>query len=428
MTYIKFGPPDRVEAYPSGGHYERTSSEGGGSTSTYPFERWEYRYLGGVGQDIVLEFVDDTLSGEYRLTMNPDDKDALLTVPGAGMTDAERLGLSSRADRIAKKTNPMPWTNPLVVGYGRVKDQPFEKLQLLSRIQRAPEIQFKDLRAVVSATIKYTSVPVKLQSHSFRVQENQYMVAATVAIPNKSLQYKGLGDVFRAEAQIYGRVTSLSGQVVQEFEDQVALDLTKNDFQRTIRETSIYQKTFLVPPGRYKLDVVVKDAVSAEIGTNEAVLVVSRVPDDQLALSSLMLADRIEPQAEDSVREQFVLGAVKVYPNIRGEFIKDRDLLLYFQIYNLGIDQVTKRPYGEILYKVLAGDREALRLTQYIGKQEATDGTVSIAQSIPLSGLQPGLYRVRIEVQDFIHNRTASGEESFQVQDQQAPPVPGGKK
>ncbi len=118
MIYIKYGEPDRIEAHPSGGHYQRKSWEGGGSTSTYPFEIWEYRYLEGVGDDIEIEFVDDTLTGEYRLTTDFDDKDALLMMPGGGMTDAEALGQANRVDRIVKKTSPMPWTNPLLIGYG----------------------------------------------------------------------------------------------------------------------------------------------------------------------------------------------------------------------------------------------------------------------------------------------------------------------
>ena len=82
--YIIWGPPDEIESHPSGGSYERPPEEGGGSTSTYPFEKWRYRYLEGIGNDIILEFVDPSGSGEYRMTMDPSEKDALLMIPGAG--------------------------------------------------------------------------------------------------------------------------------------------------------------------------------------------------------------------------------------------------------------------------------------------------------------------------------------------------------
>src|SRR5258705_6785107 len=99
--YIMYGKPDEIESHPSGGSYNRESYEGGGSTSTYPFERWFYRYLAGVGSGIEIEFVDPTGSGEYRIARSPDEKDAMLNIPGAGLTLSEQLGLSNKADRVS---------------------------------------------------------------------------------------------------------------------------------------------------------------------------------------------------------------------------------------------------------------------------------------------------------------------------------------
>ena len=67
--------------------------------STYPFEKWRYRYIEGIGNDIIIEFVDPTMSGEYRMTMDPSEKDALLYVPGAGLTMMEQMGMASKTDR-----------------------------------------------------------------------------------------------------------------------------------------------------------------------------------------------------------------------------------------------------------------------------------------------------------------------------------------
>ncbi len=90
--YIIHGPPDEVESHPSGGSYKRPYHEGGGYTSTFPFEIWRYRHIDGIGDDIELEFVDSSQSGEFRLALLPEEKDALLNVPGAGLTLAESLG------------------------------------------------------------------------------------------------------------------------------------------------------------------------------------------------------------------------------------------------------------------------------------------------------------------------------------------------
>src|SRR3982074_2399931 len=99
--YIVWGPPDEIESHPTGGSYERPAEEGGGATSTYPFEKWRYRWIDGIGTDINIEFVDPTMTGEYRMTIDPSEKDALLRVPGVDLTQMERMGLSSKNDRIS---------------------------------------------------------------------------------------------------------------------------------------------------------------------------------------------------------------------------------------------------------------------------------------------------------------------------------------
>src|SRR5271169_4398319 len=97
--YIVFGPADEIESHPSGGTYERPMEEGGGETSTFPFEDWRYRYLEGIGQEVIIEFVDTCMCGDYHMTIDRSEKDALLYTPNAGLTLYEQMGLASKADR-----------------------------------------------------------------------------------------------------------------------------------------------------------------------------------------------------------------------------------------------------------------------------------------------------------------------------------------
>src|SRR5688572_17625724 len=120
-TYIAWGKPDSIESHPAGGAYDRPSYEGGGSTTTYPFEIWFYRHLDGVGDGLEIEFVDPTGTGEYRIARNANEKDALLMVPGAGLTTAEQLGLSNKGDRIAGSNQ----------GFQREQDTPFRRMEIL---------------------------------------------------------------------------------------------------------------------------------------------------------------------------------------------------------------------------------------------------------------------------------------------------------
>jgi GWxTD domain-containing protein len=67
--YIQYGPPDEIEAHPSGTH-ERPIEEGGGTTSVYPFEEWRYRHINGFGDNVVIEFVDTCKCGDYKMVVD----------------------------------------------------------------------------------------------------------------------------------------------------------------------------------------------------------------------------------------------------------------------------------------------------------------------------------------------------------------------
>jgi len=75
--YITYGPPDEIEDHSSGGTYQRPAEQGGGATSTFPFQQWRYRYIEGIGNNVIIEFIDPTRSGEFHMTMDPSEKDAL---------------------------------------------------------------------------------------------------------------------------------------------------------------------------------------------------------------------------------------------------------------------------------------------------------------------------------------------------------------
>src|SRR5256886_14045958 len=129
--FLKYGKPDEIESHPAGGAYERQPSEGGGSTSTYPFERWWYRNLPGRS-DVEVEFVDPTGTGEYRIARNPFEKEALLNVPGAG---ASMDGIS-QADRVVAANG---FGNPFS---GRAKDSEFEWMDMLRLRDEASPVNF----------------------------------------------------------------------------------------------------------------------------------------------------------------------------------------------------------------------------------------------------------------------------------------------
>ena len=74
-------------------------------------------------------------------------------------------------------------------------------------------------------------------------------------------------------------------------------------------------------PGLYRLDIVMKDVNSGNVGVVNTRLAVPRFEDDQLSSSSLILADDIQRvSTKDIGLGQFVLGDVKVRPRMDQAF------------------------------------------------------------------------------------------------------------
>src|SRR5580698_5272902 len=203
--YIEYGAPDEIDSHPSGGTYERPYEEGGGSTSTYPFEQWRYRYIEGIGTNIILEFVDTTMSGEYRLTMDPSEKDALTYVPGAGLTMAEQLGLSDKTARF-NRTDGTHMGTPLS---GNNQDAPasynqFDRLNQFAKLQQPPPVKFKDLEAAISSRITYNVLPMQVRTDYVRVTESSVMANITLQFENRDLEFKLKDGVQKANVNLLG--------------------------------------------------------------------------------------------------------------------------------------------------------------------------------------------------------------------------------
>ncbi len=93
--YITYGPPDEIESHPSGGTYQRPAEEGGGTITAVPFEQWRYRFIAGVGTNVIIEFVDPQKTGEFHMTTDPNEKDAArLNQNPAAPNDTGKLGVT----------------------------------------------------------------------------------------------------------------------------------------------------------------------------------------------------------------------------------------------------------------------------------------------------------------------------------------------
>ncbi len=413
-TYIVHGPPDSIEMH-AGGRYRRPSWEGGGTTSTYPFEVWWYRHIDGVGQGIELEFVDPSFSGEYRLALNPEEKDAMLNVPGVGLTLAEQFGLATKLDREAFSGNRGYY--PLKTH--RAKDNPFIRYETFVGVQRPKKIYYDDLKQIVDVSLSYDDLAVQLSKDYFKLNDEQVLVTITATLQHQDLTFKKENGVHVAKVGVYGVVSTMNKKIIKEFEDDLVNAYQPEFFEQGLHRRSAYQKIMALDGRlRYKLDLVVKDVNSGRVGVIRQGIIAPSYSGQELVASSLLLSDSIRQLADVAQQDQmFVLGDLKIRPSVDNIFSDSKPLGVYLQVYNAGVDQSTDRPSLRVTYRLSQGGQTIAERVDEEGEpiQFFSQGRVVLVKIFSPQSLRPGKYRMEVEVQDRIKNQLVSAREKFEV-------------
>ena len=417
QMYIKFGAPDENDSHPSPGPGVRDIAEGGGNTTFFAYERWRYRYLEGVGQDVIIEFVDKSMTNEYRMTWDPSEKDALLRVPGAGLTLFEQMGMADKADRFTNQTGMMLGQGPLS---GTSQLNVFDRFQRYVAVQKAPPIKFKDLDAVVNSTIKYNQFPIQVRVDYIPATESSVNTNITVQFKRDDLQFKQTGGVAEAVVNIYGRITSITGRRIgNPIEDIVKSTVPVELMGQVMQTNAIYQKTVQLAPGRYRLNLVAKDIVGETQATYDVALTVPRLQEDVFSLSSLILADQLEKLPTRSIGAgMFTIGSSKVRPKLDETFKRNETLGIYLQIYNFDFDETTRKPEGTVTYEIVRNGTnvKVLEFTENVSDipGSAASQTV-IEKKLPLANMEPGEYTLQLKITDKLREETLTSTATFKV-------------
>ena len=422
-TYIVFGPADEIDSHPSGGSYERPMEEGGGETSTFPFEQWRYRYIEGIGQEVIIEFVDTCMCGDYHMTIDRSEKDALKYTPNAGLTLYESLGMANKADRFTnggvEQLGSSPFNKDL-------QTKEFDRLEQFAKLQAAPAVKFKDLEEVVSHKISVNLMPFDVRADFVKVTGDTVLVPVTIQIKNRDVTFQNKDGVERGTVNIFGRVTTLTGKIVQTFEDTVQVDVPVELLPKTAENASVYWKALplRISQNRYRLDIVVKDVNGDRTGTWSHAIVIPDFSEDKLSSSTLIIADQMEAVAAKNVGTgNFVIGTMKVRPRVAPSdgkpisFKRNQKLNFWMQVYNLSVDEKTHKPSATFEYNVTDANNKAV-----IHTVESTDtmgnvgDQVTLQKTLSAANLPPGLYKIVIKVNDNLSKQMVDPSATFAVE------------
>ncbi len=423
-VYIAYGKPDDIESHPSGGEYQRPMEEGGGSTATFPFEIWHYRYIEGIGDNVNLEFVDTCQCGDYHFTIDRSEKDALKHVPGAGLTQAEEMGMADKKDRFSGGGLEELGKGP---GSESSQNKQFDRLELAAKIMAPPPIKFHDMEEFLVDTKLLTGppFPFDVRADWVKVTNDTVIVPVTLQLHTRDITFNTKDGVSVGKVNILGRVSNMVHKPVVTFEDTVEVSVPSELLDATQKGSRVYWKSLPLRPGLYKLDIVIKDVNNPDhIGRFTQALNVPKYDDDTLGTSSLILADEMWRVGSKEIGAgNFVIGDTHVRPRVSASpalpvtFTRAQNLNFWMQVYNLGIDEKSKQNNATIEYQImdLGTNKSVLDLTEAASKLSPNSDQLTLEKTLPLASLQPGNYQVSVKVNDLVGKHAVEQTKKFVV-------------
>ena len=168
--------------------------------------------------------MDTCQCGDYHFTIDRSEKDALLHVPNAGLTQYEQMGMAKKADRFTGRRHGTPGRRPA----SRPRSRPRSSIASSwhAKLFAPPPIKFTDLENFISEHKLITGpvFPFDVRTDFIKVTENTDLVPITLQIRNRDITFVTKDGVAKGVVNILGKVTTLTHKTVQTFEDTVEVD------------------------------------------------------------------------------------------------------------------------------------------------------------------------------------------------------------
>lgn len=225
---------------------------------------------------------------------------------------------------------------------------------------------------------------------------------------------------------ILGKVTTITHKTVQTFEETVQVQQPAELLEKSLERRSVYWKAVPLLPGLYRLDIAIKDVNNPDhIGIYGKALDVPEFHDEKLATSTLILADQMNPVSSHEIGQgNCVIGNTKICPRVSPNaatpinFKRAQELSFWMQVYNLGINEATKSNEATVTYEIVDTASNNVLLQKHLESKDlgSHSDQITVENSLPLAGLQPGKYKVMILINDEISKQEIAQSAPFVVE------------
>jgi VWFA-related protein len=256
----------------------------------------------------------------------------------------------------------------------------------------------RQLQDQLTTDLSSTDLTVWMSTSFFRLAEDRFYVPVSIAVPGSQIPFVKSSTQERATIDIIGLMRDTQDRPVGRLRDTVKLAVQPAEDVK--RKAVQYETGFTLPPGKYRLKVVLRENQTGAIGSYERDVVVPDMRQTSVKLSSVVLGTQTQPVTERNAVSPLARNGTMLVPSLTHVVSTGQPLYFYYEVYDPVVQSGSPRLLTSIAFfrgKVRTYETPLVE----VNRLAAPDRKAAVFQfSVPASALKPGFYTCQITVVD----------------------------
>ncbi len=244
-----------------------------------------------------------------------------------------------------------------------------------------------------------SAFPIRMMGFNFPDPQHKLRTVVEVAAPISAFTFVENREkkTFATDFTVLALIKDQSKQVVAKLSRQYALTGPLDKVSATRAGQMLFYREAELPPGRYDIEAIAHDAPSGKASVQRSTIEIPDPDETKLRLSTVSLIQRAEQAPASQNKDSFFqIGDVMIYPNLGEAFKKSaKQVGFYFVVY----PAKGSKPISEFTLQVTQGKTMVADFPLKLGAPDA-QGRIAYASALPIDGLNPGTYVLKITVKD----------------------------
>lgn len=382
----------------------------------YPIVTWFYQGMTeyGLPNSFYVAFFKRSGIGEYELYSPVRDGPQSLIIhfrgdPGDYLTAYNKLygidptvaevSMTLIPDESGKLASPSIASEILVTSKipnaprEKVKDDYAEKL-----------LAYKDI-----IEVDYTANYIPCDAYAEVVRDASGLYFVHYLIEPKKLTFDQIGNRFRANLEVNGKVADLQGNTIYQYDRSVPIEFNQDQLNNIKDKLFSFQDLFPLAEGNYKLNILLKNTVFKEFTSMEQDISIPG-PAAGMRISRLVLGNKVIRNSEyRGTNKPFLFGDFQLVISPRNDFTPQDKLYLYFQVTGLSQDLLTN---GSLEYVILKEGEKVFSAAKAL--KDYAD-PVNFFEEFSLANLGSAYYKIKVSLYDQAKNEVLFEQKDFVI-------------